>query len=75
MAGRYDSNTLVQMRRLLDELLVDQRFTAQNRKSALEVAEHVLALAASGERDPQRIKASVLSSLGEANAAWSSAPP
>jgi hypothetical protein len=75
MAGRYDSNTIAQMRKLLDELLADRRFTAQNRRSALEVAEHILALAASGERDTQRIKESVLSVLCSANAAWYGSPP
>jgi hypothetical protein len=59
----YDSATLAVLRRALDDVLIDQRFIESRSVSALEIAEHILAQAARGERDLQRIKASALDYL------------
>jgi hypothetical protein len=59
----YDSATLTVLRRALDDVLIDQRFLESHSVSALEIAEHILAQAARGERDLQRIKASALAYL------------
>jgi UDP:flavonoid glycosyltransferase YjiC (YdhE family) len=61
----YDPSTIATLRRALDEVLADARFHRQAEASALEIAEHVLAAAASGERDLERLKASVLRKLAE----------
>jgi hypothetical protein len=59
----YDEATLAVLRRALDDVLTDPRFLESRSVSALEIAEHILALAARGERDLQRIKASALKYL------------
>jgi hypothetical protein len=59
----YDSATLTVLRCALDNVLIDRRFLESNSVSALEIAEHILAQAARGERDLQRIKASALQYL------------
>jgi hypothetical protein len=59
----YDPSTIATLRRALDEILLDPRFYRRNTASALEVAEHLLAEAASGERDLQRLKSSVFENL------------
>jgi hypothetical protein len=59
----YDGATLTVLRCALDDVLIDRRFLESSSVSALEIAEHILAQAARGERDLQRIKASALEYL------------
>jgi hypothetical protein len=59
----YDASTLKLLRRALDEVLTDQRFLKCPTASAIEVAEHILAEAATGERDIGRLKMSALERL------------
>jgi hypothetical protein len=59
----YDPSTIATLRRALDEVLLDRRFYLRKSASALEVAEHLLALAASGERDLERLKSSTFKKL------------
>ncbi|MGQ2190897.1 hypothetical protein ACT4MK_47220 [Bradyrhizobium barranii] len=47
----YDPSTIATLRRALDEVLLDARFHQRKSASALEIAEHLLARAADGERD------------------------
>jgi hypothetical protein len=63
----YDPSTIAVLRRALDEVLADARFRrrASASASALEIAEHILAAAASGERDLGRLKASAFEKLTE----------
>jgi hypothetical protein len=51
------------LRRVLDEIIADRRFELQQSVSALDMAEHLLAQAAAGERDISRLKASAFSKL------------
>jgi hypothetical protein len=59
----YDLSTIVTLRRALDEVLLDGRFHRRKSVSALEVAEHLLAQAAAGERDIERLKSSAFEKL------------
>jgi hypothetical protein len=59
----YDAVTLAILRRALDEVFADPRFSSRRSASALEIAEHLLAQAAAGERDIDRLKASALTIL------------
>ena len=59
----YDATTIAVLRRALDDVFADQRFIGQRSTSALEIAEHLLAQAAAGERDLDRLKASALAKL------------
>jgi hypothetical protein len=54
------------LRRALDDVLTDRRFYHQRSASALEIAEHLLAQAASGERDLERLKSSAFAKLSAA---------
>jgi hypothetical protein len=55
------------LRRALDDVLTDRRFSHQrSAPSALEIAEHLLAQAASGERDLERLKSSAFAKLSAA---------
>jgi hypothetical protein len=60
---QYDAVTLAILRRALDEVFNDPRFSSRRSSSALEIAEHLLALAAAGERDIDRLKASAFNKL------------
>jgi hypothetical protein len=60
MKPAYDTTTLALLRRALEDVLIDPRFLRSKSMSALEVAEHILSQAARGERDIERMKASVL---------------
>ena len=62
----YDAATIAVLRRALDDVFADQRFICQRSTSALEIAEHLLAQAAAGERDLDRLKASALAKLNVA---------
>jgi hypothetical protein len=59
----YEPATIAVLRRALDEVLCDPRFHRRKSASALEVAEHILALAAAGERDLERLKSSAFEQL------------
>jgi hypothetical protein len=60
---QYDAATLALLRRALDEVFADPRFSGRRSSSALEIAEHLLAQAAAGERDIDRLKASAFIKL------------
>jgi UDP:flavonoid glycosyltransferase YjiC (YdhE family) len=60
----YDPTTIAVLRRALDEVLLDARFHRNRAASALEIAEHILAQAAAGERDLERLKSSAFKKLG-----------
>jgi hypothetical protein len=53
------------LRRAHDEVLRDSRFQRSKSASALEVAEHLLALAAAGEHDLERLKKSAFEMLSQ----------
>jgi hypothetical protein len=59
----HDLSTITTLRRALEEVLLDPRFHHLKSSSALEIAEHLLAQAAAGERDLERLKASALRKL------------
>jgi hypothetical protein len=58
-----EPTTIATLRRALDEVIRDSRFRHRKQVSALEVAEHLLAQAATGERDLERLKASAFQKL------------
>jgi hypothetical protein len=59
----YEPTTIATLRRALDEVIRDSRFRQRKQASVLEVAEHILAQAATGERDLERLKASAFQKL------------
>ena len=59
----YEPSTIATLRRALDEVVRDRRFHHRKSASALEVAEHILALAATGERDLEKLKSSAFERL------------
>jgi hypothetical protein len=52
----YDSATLTMLRTVLDQMLLSEAFTRQNRYSAVDIAQRILNLASRGERDAQNIE-------------------
>ena len=60
---QYDAVTIAILRRALHEVFTDPRFLNRRSMSALEIAEHLLAQAATGERDFDRLKASAFNKL------------
>jgi hypothetical protein len=62
-SGQYDAGTLSILRRAFEEVVADPRFVDRRSASALEIAEHLLAQAANGERDLDRLKASAFNKL------------
>jgi hypothetical protein len=66
----YDPATITVLRRALDEVLADGRFHHHPGVSALEIATHILAAAASGERDLEKLKASAFAKLTEKTERW-----
>jgi hypothetical protein len=58
-----DPATIATLRRALDEVLRDRRFQQRKSFSALDLAEHLLAQAAGGERDLERLKSSAFAKL------------
>jgi hypothetical protein len=62
---RYDAPTVAVMRQALNEVVADRRFLARKTLTTLEVAEHILQQAASGERDLDRLKSSALDKLSD----------
>ena len=65
----YDTSTLAILRNVLDEVLTDRLFLETPSVSSLEVAEHLLSLAAKGERNADKLKASMLGILRPSQAA------
>jgi UDP:flavonoid glycosyltransferase YjiC (YdhE family) len=59
----YDPSTIAVLRRALDEVVLDSRFYRCKSASALEIAEHLLAQAAAGECDLERLKSSAFDKL------------
>jgi hypothetical protein len=66
---QYDRVTIANLRRVLDDVFTDPRFLNRRSSSALEIAEHLLAQAAVGERDIDRLKASAFDKLTTGNQA------
>jgi len=60
---QYDAVTIAILRRALDEVFADPRFLNRRSTSALEIAEHLLTRAATGEYDFDRLKASAFNKL------------
>jgi hypothetical protein len=60
---QYDCVTIATLKRALNDVLADPRFFNRRSTSALEIAEHLLAQAAIGERDLDRLKASAFNKL------------
>jgi hypothetical protein len=60
---KHEPATIATLRRALDEVVRDGRFHRCKQASALEVAEHLLAQAAAGEHDLERLKNSALEML------------
>jgi hypothetical protein len=54
------------MRQALNEVVTDRRFLVRKSATPLEVAEHILQQAASGERDLNRLKSSAFEKLSAA---------
>ena len=63
---KYDASTVAVMRQALHEVVSDHRFSMRNSVTRLEVAEHILEQAASGERDLDRLKSSAFEKLSSA---------
>lgn len=59
----YDPATIAILRQALDEVLLDRRFHRPGSTSALEIAEHLLAQAAAGERNLENLKSSAFAKL------------
>jgi hypothetical protein len=55
---KYDAPTVAVMRQALNEVVTDRRFLVRKSVTPLEVAEHIVQQAASGERDLYRLKSS-----------------
>jgi hypothetical protein len=60
---QYDTATIAILRRAFDDVFSDPRYFDRRSTSALEIAEHLLAQAAIGERDLDRLKASAFNKL------------
>src|SRR4030088_344904 len=60
---QYDSATIAILRRAFDDVFSDPRYFDRRSTSTLEIAEHLLAQAAIGERDLDRLKASAFNKL------------
>jgi hypothetical protein len=63
---KYDASTVAVMRQALNEVVTDRRFLVRKSATPLEVAEHILQQAASGERDLNRLKSSAFEKLSAA---------
>ena len=60
---KFDASTVAIMRQALNEVVADHRFLVRKSVTPLEVAEHILQQAASGERDLDRLKSSAFDKL------------
>jgi hypothetical protein len=65
---KFDASTVAIMRQALNEVVSDHRFSMRKSVTPLEVAEHILQQAASGEPDLNRLKSAALAKLSAA--AW-----
>ena len=63
---KFDASTVAVMRQALDEVVSDHRFLMRESVTRLDVAEHILEQAASGERDLDRLKSSAFEKLSSA---------
>jgi hypothetical protein len=63
---KFDASTVAVLRQALNEVVTDRRFLNRKSVTPLEVAEHILQQAASGERDLNRLKSSAFERLGAA---------
>jgi hypothetical protein len=63
---KFDAATVAILRPALNEVVTDRHFLVRKSVTPLEVAEHILERAASGERDLNRLKSSVFEKLGAA---------
>ena len=63
---KYDAYTVAVMRQALNEVVTDRRFLVRKSVTPLEVAEHILQQAASGERDLNRLKSSAFVKMSTA---------
>ena len=63
---KYDASTVAVMRQALNEVVTDRRFLVRKSVTPLEMAEHILQQAASGERDLNRLKSSAFEKLSAA---------
>jgi len=63
---KYDASTVAVMRQALNEVVTDRRFLVQKFVTLLEVAEHILQQAASGERELNHLKNSAFEKLSTA---------
>lgn len=63
---KYDASTVAVMRQALNEVVRDHRFVVRKSVTPLEMAEHILRQAASGERDLNRLKSSAFEKLSGA---------
>jgi len=60
---KYDESTVAVMRQALNEVITDRRSLVRRSVTPLEVAEHILQQAASGERDLNRLKSPAIEKL------------
>ncbi|MGY2907007.1 hypothetical protein ACVWVY_006028 [Bradyrhizobium sp. URHC0002] len=64
--AHYDPETLVILRKVLDAAWADLPDGSESETLKSEMAHHILKLAADGERDPVRLRASaIVSAVGE----------
>jgi hypothetical protein len=63
---KFDPSTVAILRQALNEVVADRRFLVRKSVTPLEVAEHILKQAASGERDLNRLKISAFEILNTA---------
>jgi hypothetical protein len=63
---KFDASTVAMMRQAMNEVVADRRFLIRQSVTPLEVAEHILEQAASGERDLDRLKISVFEKVSDA---------
>ena len=63
---KFDASTVAIMRQAMNEVVADRRFLVRKSATPLEVAEHILKQAASGERDLNRLKSSAFEKLATA---------
>ena len=63
---KFDATTVAILRQALNEVVTDRRFLVRKSATPLEVAEHILEQAASGERDLNRLKSSAFEKFGAA---------
>ncbi len=62
----FDASTVAVLRQALNEVVADHRFLIRKSVTPLEVAEHILLQAASGERDLERLKSAAFEKLNAA---------